>query len=141
MKRTGEYVLGIIGAILSGLMSLLGVLFLFMEGNDQMEAEMENVMEGDPALNGNDVSAIFDVFGAIGWALTIASILGFVLGLVAIFILKAKKPKVAGILFIVSSVLVGLVSVGAGFLPALLYLIAGILCLVRKEKPRNSVTI
>lgn len=141
MRRIGEYVLGIIGAILSGLMSLLGIFFLFIQGNEQLKGEMENVMKSDPALNSGDFSAFTNVFGAIGWALTIASILGFVLGLVAIFVLKAKKPKVAGILFIVGSLLVGLVSVGAGFLPALLYLIAGILCLVRKEKPRNSVTI
>ncbi|WP_158555904.1 DUF4064 domain-containing protein [Peribacillus glennii] len=134
MKRIGEYVLGIIGVILSGLMLLFGLLFLFVEGNGQLKLEMEKMMQSDPALNGTDITAVMNIFGAIGWAFTIASILGFVLGLVAIFVLKARKPKAAGIFFITGGVLVGLVSVGAGFLPGLLYLIAGIMCLVRKEK-------
>lgn len=141
MKRTGEYVLGIIGAILSGLMSLFGVFFLFIQGNEHMKAEMENVVKSDPALNSSDVNIVLNIFGAIGWTLTIASLLGFVLGLVAIFVLKGKKPKAAGILFIISAVIVGLVSVGIGFLPAILYLVAGIMCLVRKQRTNETITV
>jgi cytochrome bd-type quinol oxidase subunit 2 len=141
MKRTGEFVLGIIGVILSALMAILGVIFLFIQGNEQVKMEMEKAMETDPSVNPGDLTMVMDVFGTIGWFLTIASILGLVLGLIAIFVLKAKKPKKAGIWFIVAAVLMGLVSVGAGFLPALLYLIAGIMCLARKQKTDDAIVI
>ncbi|WP_180954632.1 DUF4064 domain-containing protein [Bacillus sp. V5-8f] len=140
MKRIGEYVLGIIGVILSGLMLICGLLFLFIEGNEEMKSEMDKMMQSDPALTGTDITAVLNMFGAIGWAFTIASILGLVLGLVAIFVLKARKPKAAGILFILAGVLVALVSILAGFLPGILYLIAGIMCLVRKQRPSDLVS-
>ncbi|CAH0345286.1 DUF4064 domain-containing protein [Bacillus sp. CECT 9360] len=143
MKRTGEYVLGIIGVILSALMTGLGAIFIFFQGSEDFQRGMENEFANDPTLNSGDVEMIMDgmdILGPIGWLLIVAAILGFVFGLIAVFLLK-RKPKAAGIVFIVGAVLVGLVSVGAGFLPGLLYLIAGIMCLVRKPKTDDPVVL
>lgn len=143
MKRTGEYVLGIIGIILSVLMAGLGAMFIFIQGNEELKQTMEAEIAKDPAVNPGDLEMMndaMDIVGSAGWLLIVAAILGFLFGLIAVLLLK-RRPKAAGILFIVGAVLVGFISVGAGFLPGLLYLIAGIMCLVRKPKIDDPVVM
>ncbi|GIN74385.1 membrane protein [Bacillus sp. J14TS2] len=146
MKRTGEVTLGIIGVVLSALTSLIGMFFVFM-GSDAVKNEMANdpTIANDPTLTLEDMNSFLSIFSGAGWAIIIASIIGLVLGIIAVFnIVGDKKPKVAGWVFIIGAVLTGIVSIGIAFLPALLLLIAGIMCFVRKpplEDPIQSQTL
>ncbi|MBD8007003.1 DUF4064 domain-containing protein [Bacillus norwichensis] len=135
MKRTGEITLGIIGIILSALMSLGGILLIWANQSGEIKTAMEDEFTSDPSLelNSGDVSMVLDAFGTFGWAIVVASIIGIILGLIGVISIKGnKKPKLAGSMFIIGAVLTGIISVGFGFLPAILYLIAGIMAFARK---------
>ncbi|MBM7715565.1 putative membrane protein [Bacillus thermophilus] len=137
MKRTGEVVLGVIGIILNALLSLIGGFFAWAATSDTTTEQMAN----DPTFSANpdDADAILGLMSTFGWAVVAAAILGFIFGIIAVVnISKNKSPKLAGWMFIVGAVLTGVVSVGFGFLPALLYLIAGIMSFVRKEPAEAS---
>src|SRR5699024_6815484 len=56
------------------------------------------------------------------------------------FYIGNKKPKAASIMMIITGVVVGLGTALTGFLPALLFLIAGIVGLVRKP-PKDPIAI
>lgn len=135
MKRTGEFTLGIIGTIFSAL-TVLGGLFFIWLGNSQdaMQMIMESV-EQDPTFSHEQINASFSFMAGFGWALTIAAVLGVIFGIIATVNIKGnKKPTLAGWMFIIGAVLLGFISIGIGFLPALLFLIAGIMCLARKQQ-------
>lgn len=73
-----------------------------------------------------------------GWPITIAAFLGLIIGLTAVYCLKEnKKTKLASILFIAGALFTGIISFGAGILPAFLYLLAGIISLER-NRDRSS---
>ncbi|HEY4553810.1 MAG TPA: DUF4064 domain-containing protein [Bacillaceae bacterium] len=134
MKRTGEVTLGIIGIVFSALMSLLGIAFTWLSSSDA-RGMLEEELAADPNLAASDIPLIMDFFEMGGWVLIAAAVLGFVFGLIAVISITGnKKPKLAGWMFIAAAVLIGLISLGAGFLPAILYLIAGIMCFVRKPQ-------
>ncbi|MBW8348646.1 DUF4064 domain-containing protein [Bacillus sp. IITD106] len=139
MKRTGEIVLGVIGMILSALIALMGMLFMFAGKSEDVKPLLEESLN-DPTINqeGIDANMILDMMSTAGSALIIAAILGVILGIVALIAIKGnKKPKLAGLMFIIGAVLVGVITIGFGFLPALLYLIAGIMCFARKPSFPN----
>ncbi|MCR2820826.1 DUF4064 domain-containing protein [Lederbergia panacisoli] len=134
MKRTGEITLGIIGIILSALTALMGMLFMFAGKSEDMIPILEESLN-DPTINseGIDLNIILNMMSTAGSALIIAAILGVVLGLIGVIAIKGnKKPKLAGLMFIIGAVLIGVITIGFGFLPALLFLIAGIMCFARK---------
>lgn len=142
MKRTGEMTLGIIGIILSALLSLLGAFFAWAGNSDELKLFLKEEMVNDPALSANpaDVSAVLGGMSTFGWAVIVAAVLGIVFGIIASVAIKGNKnPKLAGWMFIIGAVLTGAVSVGFGFLPALLYLIAGLMALVRKAPADHGV--
>jgi len=58
--------------------------------------------------------------------------------LAVIFITKNRKPVLSGVLFIVSALIIGIGTFGAGLVPGILYLISGIMALVRKPKPMDT---
>jgi len=135
LKRTGEIALGIIGIILSALMSLGGILLIWANQSSEFKTELEDQFTADPTLefNAGDVSTMLDAAGTFGWAIVVASIIGIILGLIGVISIKGnKKPKLAGWMFIIGALLTGIISVGFGFLPAILYLIAGIMAFARK---------
>lgn len=135
MKRTGELVLGIIGIISSAMMSLVGMIFIWANNSDDFKLFFEEEFASDPAMeiNPDEMALVMEGLGSFGWAVVVASIIGFILGLVGVICIKGnKKPKLAGWVFIIGAVLTGLISVGLGFVPAILYLIAGIMAFARK---------
>ncbi|WP_257348451.1 DUF4064 domain-containing protein [Pseudalkalibacillus decolorationis] len=135
MKRTSEIVLTVIGMLINVIMALgVGAAIVIFQ-NESIQQELEREIANDPQLNEVDPSMIFDIIGTFGWAVVIALAIGFILGLIATFGLKGnKKPKQAGILLIIGGIIVGIATIGSGFGPAILYLIAGIMALVRKPK-------
>lgn len=141
MKRTGEIALGIIGVISSALMSLVGMALIWANRSNDFKLLMEKELASDPAMevNPGDLNMVLEGLGSYGWAVVAASIIGFVLGLVGIMSIKGnRKPKLAGWMFIIGAVLIGIISVGFGFVPAILFFIAGIMSFVRKAPPESE---
>ncbi|THE14167.1 DUF4064 domain-containing protein [Bacillus timonensis] len=135
MKRTGEIVLTIIGACFFALISLFGFMFLGLSGDNAFTQEMENMAATDPALEGVDMGFMTDMIAAGGWYFIIVGILAIILGIVSLVLLKGDKhPKAAGIILIIVAVLSALATVLISIISSILYLVAGILCLVRKQK-------
>ncbi|WP_407271691.1 DUF4064 domain-containing protein [Radiobacillus sp. PE A8.2] len=135
MKRTGEIVLGIIGIIMYAISAGIGWFMIWMTNNEDMfREEMENAEQGSEVPMA-DMDALFDMIGSGGTLLLIVSLVATVLGIVAMILLRGNKnPKLAGIILIVVSVAVALITVGAAIFPGIFYLVAGIMCLARKPK-------
>ena len=120
-----------------------GAFLAWMGNSDELKLYLNEEMANDPALsvNPDEVSSVLGGMSAFGWAVVAAAVLGIVFGIIATVNIKGNKnPKLAGWMFIVGAVLTGIVSVGFGFLPALLYLIAGIMSFVRKAPPNHGVS-
>ncbi|WP_335870389.1 DUF4064 domain-containing protein [Bacillus sp. 2205SS5-2] len=135
MKRTVEIVLSVIGVITSVLMAFAGGFFALLLQNEQVLADIEAEFTTDPDLADVNPTQFIEMIGGAGWVIVAAGVIGLVIGLIAIFSLKGnKKPKLAGILLIIGAVIIALMTLLFGWLPALLFLIAGIMSLVRKPK-------
>lgn len=109
MKRTAEFVLGLLG----GIFGILGSTFaLFVGGiGEAFNAEGAGTVSG------------------LGWAAVLFSILGIVAA-----VMVGNRPKASGIMFLVAGI-GGIISISAAYiLPGILLIIAGILSLVRKER-------
>lgn len=138
MKRTGEITLSIIGAItaLFGIIifSALRKFFLmdeivgeFVEGfNEEMISEGLDTI--DTASFAGGISVFFNF-------VLIIFITALIVGTIAAFLFKNNnKPKAAGIILIIASVIVTLGTIGIGLITGILLFIAGIMGLVRKPK-------
>ncbi|MBZ4666574.1 DUF4064 domain-containing protein [Mahella sp.] len=113
MKRTAEFVLGLIGGII-GIFSSLIALFVGGVGT-VFEAEGASTVTG------------------LGWAAALFSILA----IVGAAIVKGK-PKVAGVMLLVAGI-GGFISISMFYIiPGILILIAGIMALVRKPSATND---
>ncbi|RHW38418.1 DUF4064 domain-containing protein [Lysinibacillus yapensis] len=138
MKRTGEKVLSIIATILNVLS--IGFLILLIIGGNMMaedplvQAELENQFSasGVPQAEMQEMLIFYDDFlvflNGIGWLFVVLGIIAIVLTIVGIVKVN-KNAKLAGILFIISALLSGIIS-----LPGILLIIAAIMCFVRKPK-------
>jgi hypothetical protein len=138
VKRTAEIVMGIIGIILSGLFAVMG--FILNANSGELQEIMEQEINRDPSLTAEDTNYIMQLMDTMGPFLIGLGLISAVLGLIAVLLIKGnKKPVIAGILFILAALVVGLGTFGAGFLPGLLFLIAGIMAFVRKPKDPVSM--
>ncbi|MFA9556575.1 DUF4064 domain-containing protein [Evansella sp. AB-rgal1] len=137
MKRTAEIILGVIGAIAFSITAFIGTMLIILHDNEEMVRDIfyEIALE-DPSLAISDIDSFISVLGSSGWVIAIVSFLAVALGIIAMILLRGNKnPKVAAILFLSTSIIIALVSFGIGLLPGVFYLIAGIMCLVRKGEP------
>ncbi|MGD6803756.1 DUF4064 domain-containing protein [Rossellomorea aquimaris] len=138
VKRTGEIVMGVIGIILSALFAVMG--FILNANSGAMQEMVEEEFSQDPTLTAEDTNFILQSMESVGPFLIGLGLISSILGLIAVLLIKGnKKPVIAGILFILAALVVGLGTVGAGFLPGILFLIAGIMAFVRKPKDPVSV--
>ena len=139
MKRTAERVLGIIGVIMMSIGALLVTLLTFMFTSPEGQRQIETMLQ-DPEINptGEDIGfdQVIDYFVANGWIVVVALVASIVLGIVASVLVK-KKPVFSGIMWLLAAV-ISLVTIWyLIILPAILFVIAGILALVRKAPPEN----
>ncbi|WP_436855979.1 DUF4064 domain-containing protein [Staphylococcus caeli] len=130
MKRTIERVLTWIGIVLQ----LLGVVFIAIAmplmGNSEIkDSFIQGMMEEESTFSYQDGTDMFNVLSGL---MVVALIIGIILLIVAVIaaFLIGKKSKVAGILLIV----VGVISLVGSWINAILWLVAGIMLLVRKPK-------
>lgn len=139
MKRTAEITLGIIGTIFYLFSVVFGALRIWAENNKGYLYDMilENQAEmGLTAADINNLDLLFSYSLATGgMLLVILPVLAIILGIVALVLLKGNKhPVAAGIIFLSTGVLYVIITFGGGILSGILFLIAGILCLARKQK-------
>ncbi|WP_282137778.1 DUF4064 domain-containing protein [Rossellomorea aquimaris] len=145
VKRTGEVVMGVIGIILSALFSIIGIVLNMGMSNPEVMSQLEEGMESDPniqnaEMTAGDISSIINAAESTGSYLVILGIIASILGIIAVLtIVKNKKPVLSGIMFIIAALVIGLGTIGFGFVPGLLFLIAGIMALVRKPKKTDPV--
>ncbi|WP_075619285.1 DUF4064 domain-containing protein [Paenisporosarcina indica] len=139
MSRAGEVALGIIGTILN-VIFLIVVTIAVIGLSSINETELKQIVEEEmmlqnPNLTTEDLAMIndginmsADVVGVVGWVLVITLLISVILSIVAVVkVSKNKSPKTAGILFIVSGLLSGIL-----LLAPILFYIAAIMCFVRK---------
>jgi len=145
VKRTGEVVMGVIGIILSALFSIIGIVLNMGMSNPEVMSQLEEGMESDPniqnaEMTAGDLSSIINAAESTGSYLVILGIIASIMGIIAVLtIVKNKKPVLSGIMFIIAALVIGLGTIGFGFVPGLLFLIAGIMALVRKPKKTDPV--
>ncbi|MFL8936716.1 DUF4064 domain-containing protein [Rossellomorea oryzaecorticis] len=140
VKRTGEVVMGIIGIVLSALFSIIGIVTNMSIDDPMVMEEMEKMIESDPAITTQDSSFIIGIAESMGWYLILIGVIASILGLIAVLtIVKNRKPILSGIMFILAAIVIGVGTIGFGFIPGLLFLIAGIMAFVRKPKPSETV--
>lgn len=137
MKRTAEIVIGILGVLAYALTAALGGLMIWLQNNRGiMEESFNEMAQEDPDVMMADFDAVLDLLGTGGLLLLGTSIVAILLGVVAMVLLKGnKQPVVAGIMLIAAAVIGSFVTGGAGILPGIFYVVAGIMALVRKPKP------
>lgn len=119
MKRTVERTLGIIALSLQFLVLFFGLLFFFIL--DSLFPEQ------------------LPKFGELwfGWFALVVHLVGLVLGVIA-FKLLNRDPQNAGVLFLSTGVAMLLLTLGATFIQSVLFIIIGVMCLVRKSLRRED---
>lgn len=140
MKRTGEFVLGIIGMIAYAFFSMFGALIVWAHNNKEkikdMMGDMEEEETESPVKPEEFDEALSEVGKGVGWFIFFFGVVLIILGIVALVFLKGnKRPKPAGIILTVTAALTILSVYFFGTLVlfgAIPYLIAGIMSLVRK---------
>lgn len=139
MKRTGEMVLTIIGIVIYALCAIGGFIFSSILKNNQLMSDLAHQI-ATPQMSASDVMATFEMASSTIMLVSIVSVISLILGIVAAVFLKGnKKPKAAGIILIITSVLGTIVTVLGVVVPAIFYLIAGIMALARKPKPAQTI--
>ncbi|PYF03951.1 DUF4064 domain-containing protein [Ureibacillus chungkukjangi] len=147
MKRTGEKVLSIIAHVLNVLAVGLLIVMLFgsrmfmdMTMSDpvlQSEFESQMSASGLTQAEMDDLLLYMDDFigfiSGVGWVFVVLGLIALVLGIIGTFRVD-KNAKLAGILFSISAVLSGIIS-----LQGILLIIAAIMCFVRKPKSDISL--
>jgi len=141
LKRTAEVVLSIISIVFNvialGLVIFLTMSSQFVSNDPLIEEELRNniygseLTEADIDMALNSTQDIITFMTTIGWILVAVIIITIILTIIGTIKIN-KSTKTAGVLFIISAILSGIIS-----LPGILLIIAAILCFVRK--PKNSI--
>lgn len=135
MKRTVEIILIVLGMIVYGFFALIGAAVIWLQNNRE---EAEEFFEGNKGTEDTFTFAEFEEaineIGNMGWVFTLTLIAAIFVGIIALILLKDNKhPKPAGILLAFASIIFTvIIGIGAG-IGGIFYLIAGIICFVRKE--------
>lgn len=124
MKRTPEFVCGLIGSILA---AVFQVLLLF--GTTAIQSNPEIYWELGVSFTTADINRLFMMYGV-----------GFVAAIVAIVAacLVHKKTKSSGILMIIMAVILELINM-LNIISFVLLMIAGVMCLARNPKQQKII--
>lgn len=137
MKRTGENVLSIISMVIYTLSALLAILMInvVIKNEDNLRQVTNSVRDKNPEATMEEVNLSIDYLSNYMWLMAVTSIVALVLGIVVLILLnKYQKSKIAGIILLVMGILGTLLTIPFGLLSGPLFIIAGIMCLVRKPK-------
>lgn len=126
MKRTVESILSVLGVIASFVMAGTGAVFLCLKNSKAFLRYL------DSGWSEQQNAYTLDQLGQAGTMFILPGVIGIVLGVIAARLLKRNRsPKLTGWVLIIVSVVISIISV-IGMIPALFFIIAGILILVRK---------
>lgn len=146
MKRTAELTLTIIGLVLSlASVAFTGFITIFFNSDFSRqnfeEGYNEGAIEMGEPVNPGEADFILNIMLTFGWIIIAVFIIAIITSAISTyFYIGNKKPKAASIIMIITGVVVGLGTALTGFIPALLFLIAGIVGLVRKPPVDPIVT-
>ena len=138
MERTGEIILTTIGLILNLIGMIIMIPLLFFTNTNEfknsfIDGFIETASEEGLSASTQDINALLNLFLGMGWFVFIVLLIGLIMGIIALyFFIGNKKPKAASVIMIITSLIIVVGTLLTGFMPALLYLIAGIIGLVRK---------
>ncbi|MGG0240164.1 DUF4064 domain-containing protein [Bacillus rhizoplanae] len=128
MKRTVEIVLSVLGVIVSLVMAGTGVVFLYLKNNEAFLRYL------DTGWSESQNAYTLDQLSQAGTMFILPGIIGIVFGASAAMLLKGNRsPKLAGWGLIIVSVVICIISL-FGFIPAMFFIVAGIVALVKKPK-------
>ena len=135
MKRTAEKALSIIGAAITALSIVFGLislaLFKAFRADPVLRADFESGLLEDPAITPDDIEVMnwfMNGVAGFGWFIIIGLFISFILTIIGIVsVWNNKKPKLAGAMFIIGGLFAGFIS-----LTSILLYIAGILCFTKK---------
>ncbi|MTT32471.1 DUF4064 domain-containing protein [Terrilactibacillus sp. BCM23-1] len=133
IKRTGELTLTILGMVIALMVFAFGIFAKTLKNTQ----ELQDLIKQSNATNNASITAddMVQAVHMLGTSLILSGIIGFIIALVASFFIKGnKKPKLAGTLLIIAALITVILSVGIGLLVGILFLIAAIMCFVRKPK-------
>lgn len=145
MKRTAERVLGIIGSILLGIGTLLIISLIVALGNPEVRAEIDSILleeSPDPELQlsgeeVNEMNVMLDAFAEGGGiVIVIGYVIAVILAVVATILVK-KKTILSGVFFLLAAVIPLFVLWFMAIIPSILFIIAGLLALIRKAPPEQ----
>lgn len=136
MKRTGEIVLIAIGLVLAVVTTFVGSILKSAETNQEIhDIMMQSLADIDASQA--EINDVFQMINDVGPKIFIGSIILMVIGAISIVLLIGNKnPKVAGILLIAGTVILGIYTQLGIFLTGIFFLIAGIMALVRKKSEK-----
>ncbi|PTI05486.1 hypothetical protein BU096_09610 [Staphylococcus xylosus] len=130
MKRTVERVLTWIGIALQLLGVVIMAFLIPMMGNNEIkETFINQMMQEESSFTYEDGNAIFSTFSGLLTAGLVLGIILLIISFIAVFLI-GKKSKVAGILLTIA----GVISFLGNWVNAILWIVAGVMLLVRKPK-------
>ncbi|MCD2252977.1 DUF4064 domain-containing protein [Listeria marthii] len=149
IKRTGEIVLAIIGLIFSVLtQAAIAIIGLLMtsgsKGKDGLATFYNNYYQTMtereiPKSEIPDPDRVLNFVQTLSWTTLTGGLITLALGGFGIYyIMKNRKPVFAGYLFLAAGIVSLLSTALITFIPAILLIVAAILCFVRKPKSTFS---
>src|SRR5699024_8872358 len=94
------------------------------------------------SVNPGEADSVLNIMLTFGWIIIVVFIIAIITSAISIyFYIGNKKPKAASIMMIITGVVVGLGTALTGFLPALLFLIAGIVVLKYKKGIQKTMAL
>ncbi|WJE16063.1 DUF4064 domain-containing protein [Halobacillus sp. ACCC02827] len=147
VKRTVEIVLTVIGMVLFGIPLFVSTVVMGGIDDPGVREGVENFInssefQAQPGAEDFTSGQLLTMFESLGQFVLIASIVGLAVGILAlIFLIGNKKPKAAGIMLIVSAIVLTLATLFLGIFGGAAYLVAGIVALVRKSRKPLDGTV
>lgn len=149
IKRTGEIVFAIIGLIFSVLtQAAIAIIGLLMtsgsKGKDGLATFYNNYYQTMtereiPKSEIPDPDRVLNFVQTLSWTTLTGGLITLALGGFGIYyIMKNRKPVFAGYLFLAAGIVSLLSTALITFIPAILLIVAAILCFVRKPKSTFS---
>ncbi|MBC2249040.1 DUF4064 domain-containing protein [Listeria sp. FSL L7-0123] len=149
IKRTGEIVLAIIGLIFSVLtQAAIAIIGLLMtsgsKGKEGLATFYNNYYQTMtereiPKSEIPDPDRVLNFVQTLSWTTLTGGLITLALGGFGIYyIMKNRKPVFAGYLFLAAGIVSLLSTALITFIPAILLIVAAILCFVRKPKSTFS---
>lgn len=136
MSRTAEMLITLLGIMVYSFFSIIAGATVWMNKNPDKVADMlADLNNEEMDLTKDEFLFMLEDIGGSGWYVLIGTILAILAGVLAIYFLRGNKNNIiAGVLLILSAIIATFMSFFLAWPAALIYLLAGIMALVRRPK-------